>query len=130
MTAKFLDIRFDAFCSGEQRPFQVTGSGKLYPGTSSDAPAEPEDAVPLSILLSAFVQLESTGWLDKLGLPDGGALVLSTAEHGAAATPGGSMYLLRNNELLPVKDMDNIKLPTLVYTAGEQSGCIYLGEAL
>ena len=55
---------------------------------------------------------------------------LSTAEHGAAAAPGGSMYLLRNDELLPVKDMDNIKLPTLVYTAGEQSGCIYLGEAL
>lgn len=127
---KFLDIRFDAFCSGEQRPFQVTGSGKLYPGTSSDAPAEPEDAVPLSILLSAFVQLENIDWLDKLGLPDGGALVLSTAEHGAAAAPGGSTYLLRNDELLPVKDMDNIKLPTLVYTAGEQSGCIYLGEAL
>lgn len=125
---KFLDIRFDAFCSGEQRPFQVTGSGKLYPGTSSDAPAEPEDAVPLSILLSAFVQLESTGWLDKLGLPDGGALVLSTAEHGADG-PDGGRYLLRGGELLPAGG-EGAGLPALRYAAGDVSGCIYLGGAM
>lgn len=126
---RFLNISYDAVeDGGELRPFQVTGSGKLYHGERAGSLALPGDAVPLHVLLSALDQLEAAGWLDKLDLPDGGALVLSTMEPGADG-PDGGRYLLRGGELLPAGG-EGAGLPALRYAAGDVSGCIYLGGAM
>ena len=100
---KFLDIRFDAFCSGEQRPFQVTGSGKLYPGlapTLRQSRRTPSPCPSCSLRsCSLRAQAGSTSSVCLTAAPWCSAL-RSTA---LRPPPGGSTYLLRNDELLPVK---------------------------
>lgn len=130
----FLNISYDAYESGGvQQPFQVTGSGKLYPGKAAQSDA-PDGAIPMPVLVSALEQLGQAGWDKVLDLPGKGAVVLDTAGSLSPAQLDGNVYLLRDGALVSAAGLDGAELdgemPTLSYRAGEQTGYICLGDTL
>lgn len=131
----FLDIRYDAYdpAGGVQQPFQVTGSGKLYPGKAAQA-AAPDGALPMPELVSALEQLGQAGWNKVLNLPGKGAVVLDTAGRVSPAQLDGDVYLLRDGALVSAAGLDGAELaenmPALSFRAGEQTGYICLDSSL
>lgn len=126
---KFLSVSYDAASGGEMQPFQVTYTGRLYPGAREKAaPAPGEPVMPLNVLLRALNELDEAGWEDVLGLPENGSVVL----RAAGLMPMGEGYVLSNGVLTPASSLPAVQIgsfPTLEYTAGDVSGYITINDA-